>query len=83
MKTKRIILAISGASGSFYAKAALQALIHSGAFVNLVASPTAKQIWNDEMDQGSLDNFIKELPQEAQARISFENCKIQQKLNIN
>jgi flavin prenyltransferase len=75
MKTKRIILAISGASGSFYAKAALEALIHSGAFIHLVASPTARQIWNDEMEQGSLEQFIKDLPQDAQKRISFENCK--------
>ena len=75
MKQKRFILAISGASGSFYAKAALRTLIDSGAHVHLVASPTARQIWTDEMQEGSLETFLKNLSPDEQSRISHENCK--------
>jgi 4-hydroxy-3-polyprenylbenzoate decarboxylase len=75
MKHKTYILAISGASGSYFAKACLQALVNTGAKVFVVASPTAKQIWADEMNEGSLDDCIKSLRPEERALIQVENVK--------
>ena len=75
MSAKTYILAISGASGSYFAKATLQALIATGAKVFLVASPTAKQIWLDEMNEGSLEDFIHSFSNEQQSRIKHENIK--------
>ena len=75
MIQKTYILAISGASGSYFAKATLGALLKTGAKVFLVASPTAKQIWLDEMNEGSLEDFISSFTEEEQSRIQHENVK--------
>jgi len=75
MTQKRYILAISGASGSYFAKACLKALVDTGAKIFVVASQTAKQIWAEEMNEGSLDDFIHSLSSEEQALIQVENIK--------
>ena len=75
MIKKKYILAISGASGSYFAKACLGALLKTGAQIFLVASPTSKQIWLDEMHDGSLEDFIASFPEEERKRIKHENVK--------
>ena len=75
MIEKTYILAISGASGSYFAKATLSAMLKTGAKVFLVASSTAKQIWLDEMNEGSLEDFISSFSTEEQSRIKYENVK--------
>ena len=75
MIQKTYILAISGASGSYFAKATLRAMLKTGAKVFVVASPTAKQIWLDEMNEGGLEDFISSFSEEEQSRVQFENVK--------
>ncbi|MDD7987031.1 UbiX family flavin prenyltransferase [Lentisphaera marina] len=75
MKQKTYILAISGASGSYFARTCLKTLVKTGAKVFLIASPTAKQIWLDEMNEGSLDDFVKSFSPEEQSLIQVENVK--------
>ncbi|WDE98805.1 UbiX family flavin prenyltransferase [Lentisphaera profundi] len=75
MSQKTYILAISGASGSYFAKTCLKSMVQTGAKVFLVASPTAKQIWLEEMNEGSLEDFIKTFSPDEQALIQHENIK--------
>lgn len=60
MNKKKIIVAISGASGAIYAKLLLQKLqLLSGQIeqVGVVMSDNAKQIWKDELDDTSFEGF--------------------------
>jgi 4-hydroxy-3-polyprenylbenzoate decarboxylase len=75
MSRKRYILAISGASGAFYARRALEALLASDAEVHVLASPTARLIWQDELQSGSLEDFISSLPATQKKHLHLENCR--------
>ncbi|MEE1885804.1 UbiX family flavin prenyltransferase [Pedobacter flavus] len=60
MNKKKIIVAISGASGAIYAKLLLQKLqLLSDQIeqVGVVMSDNAKQIWKDELDDTSFEGF--------------------------
>lgn len=47
---KRIVLAITGASGAAYARRLLQALVEAEAEVHLVLSPYGRRLFADELD---------------------------------
>lgn len=48
--TKKIVVAISGASGSIYAKRFLDSLVHTPHKVAIVMSEHAAQIWGEELN---------------------------------
>ncbi len=50
IKTKKIVVAISGASGSLYAKRLLDNLVPTQNQIAIVMSEHAAQIWNEELD---------------------------------
>lgn len=70
---QKIVLGISGASGSIYAKRALEVLTSLGFHVHLICSPVAKQIWQEELQDGGLKQFIESLPKKQQQLIELEN----------
>lgn len=49
-KTKKIVVAISGASGSIYAKRLLDNLVQTNAQTAIVMSDHASQIWKEELE---------------------------------
>jgi 4-hydroxy-3-polyprenylbenzoate decarboxylase len=58
MKTKNVVLAISGASGAVYAVRLLEVLIAAGYDVYLTISPSAQQVLKQELDLSvDLDDF--------------------------
>ena len=58
-KLKRYVLAVTGASGSIYAKILLRALLQSGAIVHLTATATGKLVWQEELKDGGMNHFIE------------------------
>ncbi|MBU2591046.1 MAG: flavin prenyltransferase UbiX [Nitrospinota bacterium] len=56
MPVRRIVLAISGASGTPYAKRLFDILLESGAKIDVVLSKTGERIWSDETGE-SLSYF--------------------------
>ena len=69
---KKIVIGISGASGSIYGRTAVSALLELGAEVHLIMSTIAKQVWNFELKQ-SVKEFINSLPAEYKDRLHVEN----------
>jgi 4-hydroxy-3-polyprenylbenzoate decarboxylase len=69
--SKKFVLAVSGASGSIYAREAIRALLGLGAQVHLVFSPVGKQVWIHELGSTPAD-FIKTLPAELAERLIVE-----------
>ena len=60
MIKKKIVVAITGASGAIYAKLLLQKLQQLSTQINEVAivmSDNAKQVWQFELDNNDFDNF--------------------------
>jgi 4-hydroxy-3-polyprenylbenzoate decarboxylase len=60
MIKKKIVVAITGASGAIYAKLLLEKLQQLSGQINeiaLVMSDNAKQVWQFELDNNDFDNF--------------------------
>ena len=57
IKQKKIVVAISGASGSIYAKRLLDGLARSPHRVALVMSEHARQIWAEELDGFAIEQY--------------------------
>jgi flavin prenyltransferase len=60
MIKKKIVVAITGASGAIYAKLLLQKLQQLNGQINeiaIVMSDNAKQVWQFELDNNDFDNF--------------------------
>ena len=56
-QTKKIVVAISGASGALYPKRLLDSLTHTPHQVAIVMSEHARQIWNEELDGFPIENY--------------------------
>lgn len=56
-QTKKIVVAISGASGAIYAKRLLDNLVRSPHPIAIVMSEHARQIWAGELDGVSIENY--------------------------
>ncbi len=72
MSTGRIVLALSGASGAPYARAAIEALTAAGRRVLLIASPVARQVWQEELGE-AFNAWLESLPAEKRALIELQN----------
>lgn len=57
---KKIVVGITGASGSIYAKRLIEVLVKEDIQINVVATEKGKQVFKYELSL-SLDNWIKEL----------------------
>ena len=70
MTKRKIVVAITGASGSIYAKLLLEKLQHLGPQINelaIVMSDNAKQVWQFELDNTDYD----QLPHKIYAKHDF------------
>lgn len=56
-KIKKIVVAISGASGSLYAKRLLDGLVGAPVQVAIVMSEHARQIWDEELEGFKIENY--------------------------
>jgi len=59
-KGRKIVVAITGASGAIYAKRLLdylEQMPEQYAEVNLVFSKNAKEVWNHELEEGTYSNY--------------------------
>lgn len=63
----RIVVAVTGASGSIYARQLLQKLAKSGEEVAVVMTENAKTVWHTELD----DNGYEQLPFRMYAQHDF------------
>ncbi|MDO8526926.1 MAG: UbiX family flavin prenyltransferase [Deltaproteobacteria bacterium] len=54
---KKIVIAISGASGSIYPKRLLDALVQTPHTVAIVMSEHARQIWNEELESWPIEKY--------------------------
>lgn len=59
IKSKKIVVAISGASGSIYAKRLLDNLVQTPHTVAIVMSEHAAQIWNEELEGFDINKYDK------------------------
>lgn len=73
MSQKKYILAITGASGSIYAKILLEELLRSGHKVYLVYSKIALQVWAHEIEGEGLNQYLKTLPEDWQKNLVTES----------
>lgn len=50
MIMKKLLIAVTGASGQIYAKRIIEIAIENGHKVNVIFTQTAQQVWQDELD---------------------------------
>lgn len=72
---KKIVVGITGASGSIYAKRLIEVLIEQGVQVHVIATEKGKQVFSYELSL-NLDNWIKEL------NIDYPNVKLEDNNNL-
>ena len=56
---KKIVVGITGASGSIYAKRLIEVLVDKGIYVHVVSTEKGKQVFNYELSL-NLDKWIDE-----------------------
>lgn len=72
---KKIVVGITGASGSIYAKRLIEVLIEQGIQVHVIATEKGKQVFSYELSS-NLENWIKELS------IDYPNVKLEDNNNL-
>lgn len=72
---KKIVVGITGASGSIYAKRLIEVLVSHGIQTNVVATEKGKQVFKFELSIG-LDNWIQELSE------NNKNVKLEDNNNL-
>lgn len=72
---KKIVVGITGASGSIYAKRLIELLIEEGIQVHVIATEKGKQVFSYELSL-NLENWIKELS------IDYPNVKLEDNNNL-
>ena len=71
---KKIILGITGASGSIYAKTFIEAIAGTDIHVHIIASNMGKQVIEYELST-SLENIVENISQETTANFAIENSE--------
>lgn len=72
---KKIVVGITGASGSIYAKRLIEVLVEEGVQVNVVASDNGRQVFGFELGI-SLNKFIENLS------LTYSNIKLENNNNM-
>lgn len=72
---KKIVVGITGASGSIYAKRLIEVLLNEGIYVNIVATEKGKQVFKYELSL-DLDFWVKDLTR------SYKNVKLEDNNNL-
>ena len=72
---KKIVVGITGASGSIYAKRLIEVLLTEGIYVNIVATEKGRQVFKYELAL-DLDSWVKELTKD------YKNVKLEDNNNL-
>lgn len=72
---KKIVVGITGASGSIYAKRMIEVLVEQGILVHVIATDTGKKVFNYELSL-NLESWITEMQQQ------YSNLKLEDNNNL-
>ena len=72
---KKIVVGITGASGSIYAKRLIEVLVSKGIQTNIIATDKGKQVFNYELSL-KLEKWIEEL------KCTYSNVKLEDNNNL-
>lgn len=72
---KKIVVGITGASGSIYAKRMIEVLVEQGILVHVIATDTGKKVFNYELSL-NLEGWITEMQQQ------YSNLKLEDNNNL-
>lgn len=72
---KKIVIGITGASGSIYAKRLIEVLVKEGIQINVIATEKGKQVFEYELSL-NLDSWIKNLSE------NYKNIKLEDNNNL-
>ena len=72
---KKIVVGITGASGSIYAKRMIEVLVEQGILVHVIATDTGKKVFNYELSL-NLESWITEMQQQ------YSNVKLEDNHNL-
>lgn len=72
---KKIVVGITGASGSIYAKRLIEVLLNEEIYVNIVATEKGKQVFKYELSL-DLDSWVKDLTRD------YKNVKLENNDNL-
>ena len=72
---KKIVVGITGASGSIYAKRMIEVLVEQGILVHVIATDTGKKVFDYELSL-NLENWITEMQQQ------YSNVKLEDNHNL-
>lgn len=72
---KKIVVGITGASGSIYAKRMIEVLVEQGILVHVIATDTGKKVFNYELSL-NLEDWITEMQQQ------YSNLKLEDNHNL-
>lgn len=72
---KKIVVGITGASGSIYAKRLIEVLVKEGIQINVIATEKGKQVFEYELSL-NLDSWIKNLSE------NYKNIKLEDNNNL-
>lgn len=72
---KKIVVGITGASGSIYAKRMIEVLVEQGILVHVIATDTGKKVFNYELSL-NLEDWITEMQQQ------YSNVKLEDNHNL-
>ena len=72
---KKIVVGITGASGSIYAKRMIEVLVEQGILVHVIATDTGKKVFNYELSL-NLESWITEMQQQ------YSNLKLEDNHNL-
>ncbi|MBS3200625.1 UbiX family flavin prenyltransferase [Turicibacter bilis] len=72
---KKIVVGITGASGSIYAKRMIEVLVEQGILVHVIATDTGKKVFNYELSL-NLEDWITEMQQQ------YSNLKLEDNNNL-
>ncbi|MDZ5001262.1 UbiX family flavin prenyltransferase, partial [Clostridium perfringens] len=72
---KKIVVGITGASGSIYAKRLIEVLLNEEIYVNIVATDKGRQVFKYELAL-DLDSWVKELTKD------YKNVKLEDNNNL-
>jgi len=79
---KKIVVAITGASGSLYAWRTIKALLEYGIGVELILSPAAKRVLKDELPMESDEDFHAFMARTTDCTLTEKNYSVYGHANI-
>jgi len=80
--SKKIVVAVTGASGSLYAWRTIKALLELGIGVELILSPAAKRVLKDELPMEKGEDFLTFLARTVEADITDDTLAVYGHANI-